>query len=171
MIIVPLDSFLKSPSLYFLSFSGWFQSLGHEAPAAQSEETTQPQEAPTVDPGQQRLMEEQQRRQEAVVQKDRVSFAMVVCVTFGIVLVMNYSCSYKFIIHHEMSSVPLDISPVYAEKLLFQKVRTSLIMLLKTSFRTLQQMGTFLHPDILKTVLNESSLCFFGKVCVRGEVF
>uniref|UniRef100_A0A671YL07 RNA polymerase II-associated protein 3 n=1 Tax=Sparus aurata TaxID=8175 RepID=A0A671YL07_SPAAU len=28
-------------------------------------------EAPTVDPGQQRLMEEQQRRQEAVVQKDR----------------------------------------------------------------------------------------------------
>ncbi|XP_030296050.1 RNA polymerase II-associated protein 3 isoform X2 [Sparus aurata] len=47
------------------------ESLGHEAPAAPSEETTQPQEAPTVDPGQQRLMEEQQRRQEAVVQKDR----------------------------------------------------------------------------------------------------
>uniref|UniRef100_A0A7N6AEG9 RNA polymerase II-associated protein 3 n=1 Tax=Anabas testudineus TaxID=64144 RepID=A0A7N6AEG9_ANATE len=32
---------------------------------------SQPQEAPTVDPSQQRLMEEQQRRQEAVVQKDR----------------------------------------------------------------------------------------------------
>lgn len=77
MIIVPLHSFLKSPSLHFPSFSGWFQSLGHEAPAAPSEETMQPQEAPTVDPGQQRLMEEQQRRQEAVVQKDRVSFAVV----------------------------------------------------------------------------------------------
>lgn len=91
--------------------------------------------------------------------------------TFAIALVMNYSCSYKFIIHHEMSSVPLDISPVYAEKHLFQKVRTSLIMLLKTSFSTLQQTGTFLHPDILKTVVMESSLRFFGKVCVRGDVF
>ncbi|KAM8739922.1 RNA polymerase II-associated protein 3 isoform 1-T1 [Acanthopagrus schlegelii] len=47
------------------------ENLGREAPATLSEETKQPQEAPTVDPGQQILMEEQQRRQEAVVQKDR----------------------------------------------------------------------------------------------------
>ncbi|XP_070785115.1 RNA polymerase II-associated protein 3 [Enoplosus armatus] len=46
------------------------ESLGHQAPAVPSE-PTQPQEAPTVDPEQQRLMEEQQRRQEAVIQKDR----------------------------------------------------------------------------------------------------
>uniref|UniRef100_A0A3B4ULU5 RNA polymerase II-associated protein 3 n=1 Tax=Seriola dumerili TaxID=41447 RepID=A0A3B4ULU5_SERDU len=46
------------------------EALGHEAPTVQSE-ATQPQEALTVDPEQQRLMEEQQRRQEAVIQKDR----------------------------------------------------------------------------------------------------
>ncbi|XP_071358436.1 RNA polymerase II-associated protein 3 [Trachinotus anak] len=46
------------------------EALGHEAPTVQSE-AAQPQEAPAVDPEQQRLMEEQQRRQEAVVQKDR----------------------------------------------------------------------------------------------------
>ncbi|XP_040002876.1 RNA polymerase II-associated protein 3 isoform X2 [Xiphias gladius] len=46
------------------------EALGHEAPTAQSE-ATQPQEAPTVDPEQQRLIDEQQRRQEAVLQKDR----------------------------------------------------------------------------------------------------
>ncbi|XP_026220104.1 RNA polymerase II-associated protein 3 [Anabas testudineus] len=46
------------------------EALGHQAPAVQSD-AAQPQEAPTVDPSQQRLMEEQQRRQEAVVQKDR----------------------------------------------------------------------------------------------------
>lgn len=77
MIIEWLAPFLQSSSLLFLSFSGWFQNLGREAPATLSEETKQPQEAPTVDPGQQRLMEEQQRRQEAVVQKDRVSFVVV----------------------------------------------------------------------------------------------
>ncbi|XP_051248799.1 RNA polymerase II-associated protein 3 [Dicentrarchus labrax] len=51
--------------------------LGHQTPAITSE-ATQPQEAPTEDPKQQRLMEEQQRlmeeqqrRQEAVIQKDR----------------------------------------------------------------------------------------------------
>ncbi|XP_041819936.1 RNA polymerase II-associated protein 3 isoform X2 [Chelmon rostratus] len=46
------------------------ESLEHQAPAAPTE-ATQPQEAPTVDPERQRLMEEQQRRQEAVIQKDR----------------------------------------------------------------------------------------------------
>ncbi|XP_040886567.1 RNA polymerase II-associated protein 3 isoform X2 [Toxotes jaculatrix] len=46
------------------------EELGHEAPTVQSE-AVQPQEAPTVDPEQQRLMEEQQRKQEAVLQKDR----------------------------------------------------------------------------------------------------
>ncbi|XP_044042426.1 RNA polymerase II-associated protein 3 [Siniperca chuatsi] len=46
------------------------ETLGHQAPAVLSE-AAQPQEAPTVDPEQQRLMEEQQRRQEAVIQKDR----------------------------------------------------------------------------------------------------
>ncbi|XP_035533766.1 RNA polymerase II-associated protein 3 [Morone saxatilis] len=51
--------------------------LGQQAPAVPSE-STQPQEAPTVAPEQQRLVEEQQRlveeqqrRQEAVMQKDR----------------------------------------------------------------------------------------------------
>ncbi|KAI3366894.1 hypothetical protein L3Q82_009538 [Scortum barcoo] len=44
--------------------------LGDQAPAAPIE-ATQPQEAPTVDPEQQRLMEEQHKRQEAVMQKDR----------------------------------------------------------------------------------------------------
>uniref|UniRef100_A0A4W6D3J0 RNA polymerase II-associated protein 3 n=1 Tax=Lates calcarifer TaxID=8187 RepID=A0A4W6D3J0_LATCA len=34
-------------------------------------EATRPQDAPAVDPGQQRLMEEQQKKQEAVMQKDR----------------------------------------------------------------------------------------------------
>ncbi|XP_070709764.1 RNA polymerase II-associated protein 3 [Pempheris klunzingeri] len=46
------------------------ETLGPQAPAVPSE-ATQPQEAPTVDPEQQRVMEEQQRRQEAVMQKDR----------------------------------------------------------------------------------------------------
>ncbi|XP_070848596.1 RNA polymerase II-associated protein 3 [Chaetodon trifascialis] len=46
------------------------ESLEHQAPAP-STEATQPQEAPPVDPEQQRLMEEQQRRQEAALQKDR----------------------------------------------------------------------------------------------------
>ncbi|KAL6117001.1 rpap3 [Pungitius sinensis] len=45
-------------------------TLSHQAPAAQSG-VQQPQEAPTADPEQQRLMEEQQRRQEAAMQKDR----------------------------------------------------------------------------------------------------
>ncbi|KAM7378021.1 hypothetical protein PAMA_013089 [Pampus argenteus] len=44
--------------------------LEHQAPTTPSE-AMQPQEAPTVGLEQQRLMEEQQRRQEAVVQKDR----------------------------------------------------------------------------------------------------
>ncbi|XP_026183087.1 RNA polymerase II-associated protein 3 isoform X2 [Mastacembelus armatus] len=44
--------------------------LGHQAPNAQTE-AMQLQEAPAVDPDQQRLMEEQHRRQEAVIQKDR----------------------------------------------------------------------------------------------------
>ncbi|XP_062238889.1 RNA polymerase II-associated protein 3 [Platichthys flesus] len=46
------------------------EALGKDAPTFQSE-ATQPQEASTVDPEQQGLMEEQQRRQEAVLQKDR----------------------------------------------------------------------------------------------------
>ncbi|XP_034434552.1 RNA polymerase II-associated protein 3 isoform X1 [Hippoglossus hippoglossus] len=46
------------------------EALGKEAPTFQSE-ATQPQEASIVDPEQQGLMEEQQRRQEAVLQKDR----------------------------------------------------------------------------------------------------
>ncbi|KAM9334930.1 RNA polymerase II-associated protein 3 isoform 1-T2 [Symphorus nematophorus] len=44
--------------------------LGQKAPTAPSE-ATQPQEAATANPEQQKLMEEQQRRQEAVIQKDR----------------------------------------------------------------------------------------------------
>lgn len=55
-------------SFYLLAFSGCFQILGSQAPATSSE-ATQPQEAPTIDP-------EHQRRQEAVIQKDRVSVAM-----------------------------------------------------------------------------------------------
>ncbi|XP_075932195.1 RNA polymerase II-associated protein 3 [Anarhichas minor] len=46
------------------------ETLSHQAPAAPSG-APQTQEAPTADPEQQRLMEEQQRRQEAAVQKDR----------------------------------------------------------------------------------------------------
>ncbi|XP_076579025.1 RNA polymerase II-associated protein 3 [Chaetodon auriga] len=46
------------------------ESLEHEAPTP-STEATQAQEAPPADPEQQRLMEEQQRRQEAAIQKDR----------------------------------------------------------------------------------------------------
>ncbi|TMS02896.1 RNA polymerase II-associated protein 3 [Larimichthys crocea] len=44
--------------------------LGDQTPAAPSE-AMQSQEAPTAEPEQERLMEEQQRRQEAVIQKDR----------------------------------------------------------------------------------------------------
>uniref|UniRef100_UPI0037E75945 RNA polymerase II-associated protein 3 n=1 Tax=Semicossyphus pulcher TaxID=241346 RepID=UPI0037E75945 len=44
--------------------------IGDQAPVTQSE-AQQPQEAPTEDPEKQRLIEEQQRRQEAVMQKDR----------------------------------------------------------------------------------------------------
>ncbi|KAM3587735.1 uncharacterized protein V6R79_012912 [Siganus canaliculatus] len=44
--------------------------LGSQAPVAPTE-APQPQETPEADPEQQRLMEEQQRRQEAVVHKDR----------------------------------------------------------------------------------------------------
>lgn len=54
----------------------WFQILGDQTPAAPSE-AMQSQEAPTAEPEQERLMEEQQRRQEAVIQKDRVSFTLV----------------------------------------------------------------------------------------------
>ncbi|XP_055367090.1 RNA polymerase II-associated protein 3 isoform X2 [Betta splendens] len=46
------------------------EALGHQAPVIQSE-ATELQKAPTIDPNKQRLMEEQQKRQEAVVQKDR----------------------------------------------------------------------------------------------------
>lgn len=46
------------------------EALGNEAPTIQSE-ATQPHEAPAVDPEQQRLVEEQRRRQEAVLHKDR----------------------------------------------------------------------------------------------------
>ncbi|KAM6961969.1 RNA polymerase II-associated protein 3 [Tautogolabrus adspersus] len=46
------------------------ESLGDRVPSTQSE-ATQPEEAPTEDPERQRLVEEQQRRQEAVMQKDR----------------------------------------------------------------------------------------------------
>ncbi|XP_060927181.1 RNA polymerase II-associated protein 3 [Limanda limanda] len=46
------------------------EALGKEASTFQSE-ATQPLEASTVEPEQQGLMEEQQRRQEAVLQKDR----------------------------------------------------------------------------------------------------
>lgn len=46
------------------------ETLGNQAPAVLSD-APQPQEAQTVDPEQQRLMEEQQKRQEAAVQKDR----------------------------------------------------------------------------------------------------
>ncbi|XP_069556181.1 RNA polymerase II-associated protein 3 [Brachyistius frenatus] len=46
------------------------EALGLQAPAVQSE-ATQPADASTVDPDQHRLVEEQQRRQEAVLQKDR----------------------------------------------------------------------------------------------------
>ncbi|KAM9327425.1 RNA polymerase II-associated protein 3 isoform 2-T2 [Pholidichthys leucotaenia] len=44
--------------------------LGHQAPAVQSEASPST-DAPTVDPQEQRRVEEQQRRQEAVMQKDR----------------------------------------------------------------------------------------------------
>ncbi|XP_045928187.1 RNA polymerase II-associated protein 3 [Micropterus dolomieu] len=46
------------------------ETLGHQAQAVTSE-AAQPQEAPTADPEQQRRQVEQQRRQEAVIQKDR----------------------------------------------------------------------------------------------------
>ncbi|XP_040028918.2 RNA polymerase II-associated protein 3 [Gasterosteus aculeatus] len=46
------------------------ETLGHQAPAVQSG-VQRAQEAPTADPERQRLMEEQQRRQEAAMQKDR----------------------------------------------------------------------------------------------------
>lgn len=46
------------------------EALGYEEPAIASK-ATQPQEAHTVDPDQQSRIEEQQRRQEAVFQKDR----------------------------------------------------------------------------------------------------
>ncbi|XP_047431459.1 RNA polymerase II-associated protein 3 [Mugil cephalus] len=46
------------------------EALGLQAPAVPGE-AVQTGEAPAADPNQQRLMEEQQRRQEAVVQKDR----------------------------------------------------------------------------------------------------
>ncbi|XP_032361112.1 RNA polymerase II-associated protein 3 isoform X1 [Etheostoma spectabile] len=46
------------------------ETLGDQAPVVPSK-VTQPQEAPTADPERQRLMEEQQRRQEAALQKDR----------------------------------------------------------------------------------------------------
>ncbi|GAA6227015.1 RNA polymerase II-associated protein 3 [Lates japonicus] len=46
------------------------EALGQEGPTIRSE-ATRPQEAPAVDPEQQRLMEEQQKKQEAVMQKDR----------------------------------------------------------------------------------------------------
>nr|XP_020474857.1 RNA polymerase II-associated protein 3 isoform X2 [Monopterus albus] len=46
------------------------EALGHHAPTVQTE-AMQSWEAPAVNPDQQRLMEEQQRRQEAVIQKDR----------------------------------------------------------------------------------------------------
>ncbi|CAN9508311.1 unnamed protein product [Ophioblennius macclurei] len=46
------------------------EALGHLEPAIPSE-PTQEEDTPTVDPHQQRLLEEQQRRQEALVQKDR----------------------------------------------------------------------------------------------------
>lgn len=71
-------------AFYFFPFPWWFQTLGHQAPAAPSE-ATQPPEAPTVDPEQQRLIEEQQRRQEAVLQKDRVSFAVICHVQYAAV--------------------------------------------------------------------------------------
>lgn len=46
------------------------EALGLQEPTVPSE-STQEGEAPAVDPGQQRLVEEQQRRQQAVMQKDR----------------------------------------------------------------------------------------------------
>uniref|UniRef100_A0AAQ5XHH9 RNA polymerase II-associated protein 3 n=1 Tax=Amphiprion ocellaris TaxID=80972 RepID=A0AAQ5XHH9_AMPOC len=46
------------------------ETSGHQAATVQSEATLQ-EEAPTVDPDKQRLVEDQQRRQEAVLQKDR----------------------------------------------------------------------------------------------------
>ncbi|XP_028426529.1 RNA polymerase II-associated protein 3 [Perca flavescens] len=46
------------------------ETLGDQAPAVPSE-AAQPQESPTADPERQSLMEEQQRRQEAALQKDR----------------------------------------------------------------------------------------------------
>ncbi|XP_008282686.1 RNA polymerase II-associated protein 3 [Stegastes partitus] len=46
------------------------EAHGHQAATVQSDASLQ-EEAPTVDPDQQRLVEEQQRRQEAVLQKDR----------------------------------------------------------------------------------------------------
>ena len=65
-------------SLFFIQyfFALWSQALGKETPTFQSE-ATQPQEASTVDPEQQGLMEEQQGRQEAVLQKDRVRYFAV----------------------------------------------------------------------------------------------
>ncbi|XP_022045045.1 RNA polymerase II-associated protein 3 [Acanthochromis polyacanthus] len=46
------------------------ETSGHQAATVQSEATRQ-EAAPTVDPDQHRLLEDQQRRQEAVLQKDR----------------------------------------------------------------------------------------------------
>lgn len=54
-----------------------FQIIGdQEAPG--SSQSTQPLQEPASEP-QQQLVEEQQRRQEAVVQKDRVSVTCTVC--------------------------------------------------------------------------------------------
>lgn len=78
-------SFSSSIVFYFIPIPCWFQALGHQAPAVQSD-AAQPQEAPTVDPSQQRLMEEQQRRQEAVVQKDRVSVSVACFVITELIL-------------------------------------------------------------------------------------
>lgn len=57
-------------------FPAWFQSVGDQDSPGSSQ-STQPQQAPVSDSLQQ-LIEEQQRRQEAVVQKDRVSLVCTV---------------------------------------------------------------------------------------------
>lgn len=74
MIVLRLASFLVVSFTHTL-LRDWFQILGDQTPATPSD-AAQSQEAPTVDPEQERLMEEQQRRQEAVIQKDRVSFTV-----------------------------------------------------------------------------------------------
>lgn len=53
------------------------QALGHQV-AAVASKAAEHLEAPAVDPDQQRQIEEQQRRQEAVFQKDRVGFLMMI---------------------------------------------------------------------------------------------